>query len=566
MKLLKRAYRSLEMRLYLVLLLLVIPINCFTVILSQQVVQDYQDKLERSYQHELDIFFAQTDSQLESLQNTILTYSSSRWSAVFGAFTGDTSLKTNQFFSEMNAFCSANSFVDCAYLLQGSTGRKLVIYDSAAQTREEMLAVRADLEDAALAEGYGFSYPVITLGGAAYWAVNFSYRGSAYGFLIRMDRLLEDMLDRTDGVRLAAVLMEEDGEMAYASDPQLAAGDGKWAETALLSASLPSGQRFGIVVDGLYSSASLPLYYYFVMLLSVFSLAAIPLIWLLIRREVTRPVHLMEEALRQIGSDNLDYRITQRATTDQFQYLFDSCNNMARDLRELTIENYEKELARLNLERNSLLLQVSPHMLLNSLSMIYSLSLSRNDAAIQSFTRNLMQYFRYVLRENREFVTLEEELRFVESYLEIQKIRYPGRFTYVYKMEDELKQITILPFLIENFIENAVKYGLTPDRPIEIILNIRLDGDRLLISVVDTGNGMDRERVEALNSGEVIEDKAGRHIGIWNCRQRIRMYFGETADLHFSSEPGGGTQVWMDLPYQKLEENRRLAGLKEGAV
>ena len=109
MKFVKRAYRSLAMRLYLLILLLVIPINGFTVCLSQQVVQDYQEKLEQSYQHELDILFAQTDSQLDSLQDTILSFSSSRWSSVFGTFTSDTSLRTNQFFSEMNTFCSANS-------------------------------------------------------------------------------------------------------------------------------------------------------------------------------------------------------------------------------------------------------------------------------------------------------------------------------------------------------------------------------------------------------------------------------------------------------------------------
>ena len=201
-------------------------------------------------------------------------------------------------------------------------------------------------------------------------------------------------------------------------------------------------------------------------------------------------------------------------------------------------------------------MQVSPHMLLNSLSMIYSLSLSKNDAAIQAFTRNLMQYFRYVLRENRDFVSLREELAFVESYLGIQKIRYPGRFTYVYKMEDELGDIMILPFLIENFIENAVKYALAPDRVIEIILNIRLEEDMLLISIVDTGNGMDAERLRCLNAGEVIEDSSGRHIGIWNCRRRIQMYFGERADLHFSSVENCGTQVWMALPYRELDVNR----------
>ena len=217
---------------------------------------------------------------------------------------------------------------------------------------------------------------------------------------------------------------------------------------------------------------------------------------------------------------------------------------------------YEKELEKLNLERNSLLLQVSPHMLLNSLNMIYSLSLSKNHLAIQKFTYNLMQYFRYVLRENREFVTLQEELEFIQSYLGIQKMRYPDRFTYVYQMEDDLRKIMIPPFLIENFVENAIKYGLMPDRVVEIILSIRREDDMLCISLIDTGNGMDEQRLLALNNGSVIEDEAGKHIGIWNCRKRIQMYFGKDADLHFTSTLHQGTQVWMALPYKELDVNQ----------
>lgn len=167
-----------------------------------------------------------------------------------------------------------------------------------------------------------------------------------------------------------------------------------------------------------------------------------------------------------------------------------------------------------------------------------------------------MQYFRYVLRENREFVTLQEELEFIQSYLGIQKMRYPDRFTYVYQMEDDLRKIMIPPFLIENFVENAIKYGLMPDRVVEIILSIRREDDMLCISLIDTGNGMDEQRLLALNNGSVIEDEAGKHIGIWNCRKRIQMYFGKDADLHFTSTLHQGTQVWMALPYKELDVNQ----------
>lgn len=550
-----RIFRSLAMKLYILILVLVIPINLLVLFLSQMILQDYQDELRQSYRHELDIFYTQVNADLSNLQSTLLSLTGSDWLSVYGNFVQDTSLKTNQFYAELLQLCRTNDLLDCAYLLQNSTDRAFLAYDSQAYSYVEMEPVLESLSDGPFEPANGFSYPIVTLAGQQFLSIGLCYQQSFFGALIRVDNLLSALKNRENTGDLSVILADRDGAIVYASSDELI-GEPVDGSEYLMTDSFITGQRVGFYLGNSGVLETVPLFYYFLMLMSVFSVAIIPLIFLLIRREVTHPIRVIEHAMKKFGEDHLEYRIEERASTDQFQYLYTSCNNMARDLRGLMIDNYEKELERLKLERNSLLLQVSPHMLLNSLSMIYSLSLSKNDSAIQAFTRNLMQYFRYVLRENRDFVSLREELAFIESYLEIQKIRYPGRFTYVYKMEDELGEIMILPFLIENFIENAVKYGLAPDRPIEIILNIRLEEDMLLISIVDTGNGMDPGRLRCLNEGEVIEDSSGRHIGIWNCRRRIQMYFGDRADLHFSSTEGSGTQVWMALPYQELEANQ----------
>ena len=551
-----RIFRSLAMKLYILILVLVIPINLLVLFLSQMILQDYQDELRQSYRHELDIFYTQVNSDLSNLQSTLLSLTGGEWLSVYGGYMQDTSLKTNQFYAELKNLCNTNSLIDCAYLLQSSTGRTFLAYSTQKYNHTEMQPVKEDLLNGQFEPCNGFSYPIVTLAGEQFLAVSLCFQDSFFGALIKVDSLLSSLKNREKEGDLSVVLVDSGGTVVYASSDELVGEPAGGSDQYLLTGSFVTGQQVGFYLGNSGVLDTVPLFYYFLILMSAFSVLIIPLIWLLIRREVTRPIRVIERAMKEFGEDHLEYRIEERASTDQFQYLYTSCNNMARDLRGLMIDNYEKELERLKLERNSLLLQVSPHMLLNSLSMIYSLSLSKNDAAIQAFTRNLMQYFRYVLRENRDFVSLREELAFVESYLGIQKIRYPGRFTYVYKMEDELGEIMILPFLIENFIENAVKYALAPDRVIEIILNIRLEEDMLLISIVDTGNGMDAERLRCLNAGEVIEDSSGRHIGIWNCRRRIQMYFGERADLHFSSVENGGTQVWMALPYRELDVNR----------
>ena len=556
MKKLSVLFKKLTVRLYCLILILVIPVNLLAVCLTQMIVWDYQKELRQSYQHELDIFYTQFNNDLIKLQSDILSLISVEWNSVYNEYNLNTALKTNQFYNELKDLCYQYDLIDYVYLFQYSTDRIFLAYDPQKHTWQEMTELKDCLSGETREWRNQFGYPVVTLDGQIYLVINSAQQNASFGVLISLERMFGLFGERTDTDHVSTILTDENGNVEYASNPELIGQQTEQAAMCLLSDSFISGHRAGFWMENAYFFATVPFYYSLLMGLSIFSIVIIPIIWLVIRRDVTKPIGVIENAMREISEDNLEYRVEESASTNEFQYLYTSFNNMASDLKNLTIDNYEKELEKLNLERNSLLLQVSPHMLLNSLNMIYSLSLSKNHLAIQKFTYNLMQYFRYVLRENREFVTLQEELEFIQSYLGIQKMRYPDRFTYVYQMEDDLSEIMIPPFLIENFVENAIKYGLMPDRVVEIILSIRREDDMLCISLIDTGNGMDEQRLLALNNGSVIEDEAGKHIGIWNCRKRIQMYFGKDADLHFTSTLHQGTQVWMALPYKELDVNQ----------
>ncbi|OYO41028.1 hypothetical protein CG709_21355 [Lachnotalea glycerini] len=159
-----------------------------------------------------------------------------------------------------------------------------------------------------------------------------------------------------------------------------------------------------------------------------------------------------------------------------------------------------------------------------------------------------MEYFRYTLRNANDLVTLKEEIHFVKNYLEIQKIRFPEKFTCVYDIDEGISELLILPLIIENFVENSIKYALKMDDLIEIILIIKSDGNKMSISICDTGCGMSEDRLQQLKDGVIIHDRIGKHIGIWNCRRRLNLYYGEEAVLSISSSEGYGTQVWMEFP------------------
>lgn len=216
-------------------------------------------------------------------------------------------------------------------------------------------------------------------------------------------------------------------------------------------------------------------------------------------------------------------------------------------------ESQEKDKKMYQAEMDNLRLQVNPHMLLNSLNTIYSLAQMKKFEAIQEYALHLVDYFRYALRRNDNLVTVEQELEFIKTYMEIQKIRYPGLLSFVYAIGAGCEEARVPPLLIQNFVENSVKYAVKPGKVTEILLNINRREDRLEISVADTGAGIKPEVLGCLRQGEPFVDAMGqKHIGIWNCRRRIEVFYNEQPHIGITSGEGG-TQIFLDVPFWKGE-------------
>lgn len=267
----------------------------------------------------------------------------------------------------------------------------------------------------------------------------------------------------------------------------------------------------------------------------------------LIRLEVLDPGKKLRDAMHQIQTDHLDFRLEDNyyRNSDNIQYLFDTFDEMADEIEA----SREKDKKMYQAEMDNLRLQVNPHMLLNSLNTIYSLAQMKKFEAIQEYALHLVDYFRYALRRNDNLVTVEQELEFIKTYIEIQKIRYPGFLSFVYSIPDDCGGAKVPPLLIQNFIENSVKYAVKPGKITEILLNVNRREDRLEISVTDTGTGVKPEVLEHLRTGEAYVDAMGqKHIGIWNCRRRIEVFYNETPKIDITSGQGG-TQVFLDIPY-----------------
>ncbi len=362
----------------------------------------------------------------------------------------------------------------------------------------------------------------------------------------------------------SSVYVSRDGEQAFIVHP-----DGTWDVTDKSFSELKQtreyyawekeGKPFQVLVAFPYdfSLQNIPAWFWISILISFLTILACPVLYARLRYDILNPMQIMTKGIEAFREDRTARIPPQtKAISDDFLGLYEEFNRMAAEVQG----SYEKDIKLLETEMDNLRLQVNPHMLLNSYNTIYALAESKNYPVIQDYALCLVDYFRYVLRRGQQLVTVKQELDFVDNFIRIQRIRYPGRFSYVYQSEDECLNALIPPLLIENFVENAVKYALEPREAIEIVVSVRKDQnkrgkDALHIAITDTGSGIHPQVLEKLKAHEPYIDESGnKHIGIWNCLRRIELFYGEEGEVSFASGEGMGTQIYLVVPFRTHDE------------
>jgi hypothetical protein len=210
----------------------------------------------------------------------------------------------------------------------------------------------------------------------------------------------------------------------------------------------------------------------------------------------------------------------------------------------------EQEISKLATEAQlrALRAQVNPHFLFNALTTIGYLIKTSPDRAVATLMK-LTDLLRRVLRSTGEFVTLGEELKLIESYLDIERERFEERLRANINVPPELMDIRLPPLLIQPLVENAIKHGIAPSRMGgEVSISAGFDAVEshghaatgvLRIEVRDTGAG-----------ASDIELARGRRrgVGLSNIEERLRCYCGPNASLRIETVPGAGAAVCLELP------------------
>ncbi len=207
--------------------------------------------------------------------------------------------------------------------------------------------------------------------------------------------------------------------------------------------------------------------------------------------------------------------------------------------RALKAAQLETSLAEARLK--TLEAELHPHFLFNTLHAISSLIHTQPDSADRMISR-LSDLLRITFaRSGAARVPLQEELEFLQKYLEIEQTRFQDRLTVKFEIDPDTLDAEVPRLILQPLVENAIQHGVAPrSGPGTIRISSRRDGDALRLEVRDNGVGLTGGARAKLHGG----------VGLSNTRARLECLYGDTHALEFS-EGGPGLTVEMRFPFHR---------------
>lgn len=372
--------------------------------------------------------------------------------------------------------------------------------------------------------------------------------GGYIGALVKCQTILDGVV-QDNGMVSGIGLTDDEGKITYSLRGEAGGEEKKDTAVLLIPMTHIDGQlKVEAQRQNLFGDKTT---FTFLSLITV-SLGLLLLAWNV--QAVLGPLNKLRSVMEKFSRGNLDVRLEEKNTNSEIDVLNHTFNEMAEQIVDLKIDVYEAELAREKTESNYMRVQIQPHFYTNILNLIYGLAQLKDFASIQKLSMTTGAYFRYLLGEKGTFVLLREEIQCVKNYIQIQQIRYKDEMEFELNAEEGMERQMVLPMILQTFAENSVKHniGLVP------LLRIRIDissgNDRIYITVRDNGAGFEPDMLERINKNENISNK-GEHIGITNVKERLRIFYGDTASVEINSRPGE-TLVKVVLPEILTQEER----------
>lgn len=262
----------------------------------------------------------------------------------------------------------------------------------------------------------------------------------------------------------------------------------------------------------------------------------------LLYAQVQVPIKQLVTSFQRVKNEDYTVRLKPKGNTE-FTFLFNRFNSMVSQIQELFQRSYLEQIHIREAKLKQLQSQINPHFFYNCFSFISSMAKLQNYPAIIAMSQNLSHYYRYTTRQEKELVSLQEELKFIQHYLDIGVMRMK-RLSYEIDVPDEMLGDMIPPLSIQPLVENAMVHGIERSSSAGIIrISARTEHNQRIITVEDDGKGMEQAALATLSKRLNYPMQEDMGCGLWNVHQRLTLRYGERAGIILQNSKLGGLSV-----------------------
>ena len=207
------------------------------------------------------------------------------------------------------------------------------------------------------------------------------------------------------------------------------------------------------------------------------------------------------------------------------------------NLKKAEIETLIFEAAVKDFELKTLKAQLNPHFMFNAMNSIRALIEEDPQNAKDAITK-LSNLMRYTLKiERTETVSLAEELKTIQDYLDLEKIRFEERLNYKIKSTADADRIEIPPMMVQTLVENGIKHGISKiTAGGEVDVDAKVSGSNLIIEIRNSGKFDE----------EALKNSSG--FGVSNTKHRLSLLYGENASLSLTNENHNTVLTKLKIP------------------
>ena len=212
------------------------------------------------------------------------------------------------------------------------------------------------------------------------------------------------------------------------------------------------------------------------------------------------------------------------------------------------LKNIEMQNSLNRSELEYLLMQINPHFLYNTLSLINWKALAAGEEDISRMTLAMSTFYRTALNRGRNVLQVEAELSNTRAYLEIQSMLHDGDFDYEIEVQPEILQCESLNLILQPLVENAIHHGIEEKTDGRGKISVRgwKEDNCVWFMVEDNGVGMEQKVADKILTME------SKGYGVRNVDERIRLCYGEKYAMKVESVVGKGTKMTIHFPAKQL--------------